>query len=232
MTESLPAGTNPPETDAVAAAYAAKPASYFDGARQDIVDLLATSETARILEIGCGNGSTGALAKAQGKCASYVGIELDPQAAAEAREVLDRVICGNVELLEAADLGGPFDAVIVSEVLEHLHDPWRLLADMSEQVVRGGRIYASSPNIAHIHVIWGLLRGSFSYAEAGVMDRTHLRWFTPRSYRQMFEDAGFSTIAVQPVRQPSWKWRWLDRLTGGRLAHLAYVQTLYLGARD
>lgn len=212
-----------------AARIADKPREYFGGVRTDIVAQLRTNPAARILEIGCGDGGTGALAKAQGKCAQYIGVERDAGAAAKARNLLDQVIEGDVEALDLAQLGGPFDAVILSEVLEHLVDPWALVAKLRKVMRPGAPIHASSPNIAHHRIIRALLRGQFVYARSGVMDRTHLRWFTPQSYQAMFEEAGFETLSLNALTPPGWKARLAHLFTFGRLGHLTMSQIAYQG---
>ena len=92
-------GSSASATDAFSVFYAVKPASYFSNARADFVDRLPRDGTAEILEIGCGNGATGALALSEGCCKRYVGVELLERVADEAREVLSDVITGNVETL-------------------------------------------------------------------------------------------------------------------------------------
>lgn len=212
-----------------AAQLTGKPREYFAGVRADIVAQLPTNPAARILEIGCGEGATGALAKAQGRCAHYIGVELDACAASIARNVLDQVIEGNVETLDLTRLSGPFNAVILSEVLEHLVDPWALAAELRKIMRPGATIHASSPNIAHHRIIRALLRGQFAYAQSGAMDRTHLRWFTPQSYREMFEEAGFETLSLNALTPPGWKARLANLLTFGRLGHLTMSQIAYQG---
>jgi SAM-dependent methyltransferase len=107
--------------------YAVKPASYFSNARSDFVDRLPRDSSAQILEIGCGTGATGALALSEGCCGRYVGVELFENAAEEARDVLSDVIVGNVETLEFDWQPATFDALILSEVLEHLVAPGEVL---------------------------------------------------------------------------------------------------------
>lgn len=211
--------------------YASKPLDYFDGARADIVARLATDRSSSIIEIGCGNGSTGAIAKQQGKCGRYVGIDVDEGAARLAREALDLVVHGNVETLDLAQLDPPFDAAILSEVLEHLVDPWAFLSRLHAVMRPGAQIFASSPNIANARIIGQLLRNRFDYTPTGVMDRTHLRWFTPATFREMFEGAGFRTVSVAPLSPPSRKWRAFNAVTGGAFAHLASSQTMYCGMK-
>ncbi len=160
-------------------AYEGKATSYFTNARADFVRLLPQDPTARVLEIGCGNGATGALAMARGRAGHYVGVELMDSYANQARGVLSDVLTGDVERMEFRWQPAEFDALILSEVLEHLVEPGVLLRRLSRFVRPGGMVLASSPNIAHWKVLRELVKGRFDLADQGVFDRTHLRWFTP-----------------------------------------------------
>ena len=216
---------------AIAAFYKSKPAAYFANARSDIVEALTTGPGCAILELGCGAGGTGRLAMSLGKAGRYVGIELSEAAAAKAAEVLTQVVVGDVESLNLESLAGKFDALIISEVLEHLADPWTTLSRLAACVRAGGEVYASSPNIAHWKVITNLLMGRFVYEERGVMDRTHLRWFTPASYAAMFEQAGIEVLSIQPVTTMQPKAKAINALTGGRFRHLFITQIMIRGRK-
>jgi 2-polyprenyl-3-methyl-5-hydroxy-6-metoxy-1,4-benzoquinol methylase len=211
--------------------YKGKPASYFANARNDIVERISTGPDAAILELGCGAGGTGRAMLAAGKAGRYVGIELSETAAALAAESLSEVIVGDIEIMDLTGLEGQFDALIISEVLEHLRDPWSTLRRLVACLKPGGLIFASSPNISHWMVIRDLLAGRFDYAGTGVMDETHLRWFTPTSYRQMFERAGVVVDSVEPLAPRRWKARLFGVLSGGRLDHLFVVQIMIAGRR-
>ncbi len=204
--------------------YAVKPASYFSNAREDFVDRLPIDPTASILEIGCGNGATGAMALSEGRCGRYVGVELFEDAATEARDVLSEVIVGNVETLDFNWQPASFDVVIFSEVLEHLLQPGNVLKTMARFVRPGGLLLASSPNISHWRIIKELIKGRFELADQGVFDRTHLRWFTPATFVGLVEDAGFVVAELGPVTQFSPKTELISRLTAGRLDHLFMTQ--------
>jgi 2-polyprenyl-3-methyl-5-hydroxy-6-metoxy-1,4-benzoquinol methylase len=216
---------------AIAEIYRDKPAGYFGSSRPDIVHLLQTGPQSAILELGCGAGGTGRAAMAAGKAGRYVGIELDEGAAAIAAEHLSQVIVGDVGDIDLAPMAGTFDALIISEVLEHLTDPWTTLERLVRCLKPGGAVFASSPNIAHWHVLRDLLVGRFVYAEVGVMDKTHLRWFTPDSYREMFEGAGVEVLEVRALTPTRWKARLFDNLTGGRFRHLFMAQIMITGRR-
>jgi len=211
--------------------YTAKDASYFSGVRTDILAELPRDSEARILEIGCATGGTGEAALATGRAGFYRGVEFDPDSAERARSVLTDVVCANVETIDPALIADAYDVLILSEVLEHLVDPWGVMKVLARFVKPGGRVFASSPNISHHKVIRSLLAGRFEYETEGVMDRTHVRWFTPASYRAMFEQAGFETLSVGPVAPYPRKARLINRLSGGRLAHLFQLQILYKGRK-
>jgi 2-polyprenyl-3-methyl-5-hydroxy-6-metoxy-1,4-benzoquinol methylase len=204
--------------------YESKPTSYFNGARVDFVNLLPHDAKAKVLEIGCGFGVTGALALSEKRCGEYIGVEISDKAAAEAEKLLSRVIKGNVETMDLPFPDANFDAAILSEVLEHLVDPWKVVIRISPLIRSGGLVMASSPNISHYRVILRLLRGDWSLANSGVMDRTHLRWFTPESFKQMFEAAGFRIISLGQVAPITWKSKIINALTLNLLKHLFVVQ--------
>ena len=208
------------------ALYTGKAADYFAGARDDMVALLTTDKAAHVLEVGCGNGATGTLALAAGKAGRYTGIELMAAAADAARARLSEVIIGNVETLKLDHLHGQCDALIMSEVIEHLENPWECLKALVPCLRPGGQIIASSPNVSHHSLIRSLVAGRFDYTQEGIMDRTHLRWFTPRSYRALFETSGCVDIKMMPVRIPGLLPRLFNRLTFDRYAHLSMTQIM------
>ncbi|HUR32807.1 MAG TPA: class I SAM-dependent methyltransferase [Vicinamibacterales bacterium] len=212
--------------------YSAKNPAYYGNARRDYVAALPVDGSAAILELGCGNGATGALALAEGKCGRYVGIEMFAPMAAQARRVLTAVHEGNVETLELPYEEGTFDALIMSEVLEHLLEPDIVLARLVRLVKPGGRVFASSPNIAHWRPIWDLINGRFEYQPQGLMDRTHLRWFTPDSYRRMFERAGVTVDSLRPLVSVSRPKQLVFALLGPRFAHLSCSQMNLHGHRS
>jgi SAM-dependent methyltransferase len=206
------------------AGYETKDASYFGMARADYVDALPADPGAAVLEIGCSDGATGALALAHGKCGRYCGVELFPTPAARAAARLTEVVVGDVEELDLPWPPATFDALILSEVLEHLRDPWALLSRVRTVLRPGALVFASTPNVAHRDMIAMLLRGRWDLESFGPRDATHLRWFTPSSLRAAFEQAGFVVDSVTPLGGLGrWSGR-LDRILAGRLRHLWHRQ--------
>jgi len=204
--------------------YSQKPVGYFNGARMPFVDALSRNPEARLLEIGAGAGETAAYALAQGKCGWCCGVELCEGPAQEARKKLQRVIVGDVERIELDFPENYFDVLLMSEVLEHLADPWSVLRRLYRLMKPGSIVMAGSPNVCHHSVIRSLLRGRWRYEARGVFDATHLRWFSPTSYGEMFETCGFIVDEVGPARPLNAKARLFNFLTGRRLEYLLHSQ--------
>lgn len=200
--------------------YNDKDKSYFAGARRDWVNELPISRSARLLEVGCGNGDTGAYALAEQKCLSVTGIEIQESAARESERKITKVICGDVEAMSLPFEQEYFDILMLSEVLEHLADPWTVLRKLHSFMRPGGLVFASSPNVSSFSVIKMLVLGDWRLEQTGVMDRTHLRWFTPKTYREMFVECGYSVNSVKPVTQFGHKKEFVSKLTFGKFDHL------------
>jgi len=146
----------------------------------------------RVLEFGCATGyMSQALRDRRG--ATVVGVELDPEAARLAEDHAERVLVGDAEELDLeAELGSDrFDAILFADVLEHLRDPAALLQRVRPFVAEGGVVVASIPNVAHAAVRLALLGGSFRYREQGLLDETHLRFFTREGVQDLFEGSGY-----------------------------------------
>lgn len=215
--------------NAIEQSYSFKPTQYFDGTRHDIIGQLPFAPDAAILEVGCGGGGTGALALATGKCRRYHGIEIEPGAAAQARKALTEVLVDNIETMRLPYPEASFDVVIVSEVLEHLVDPWAAVARLARSLKPSGIMIATVPNVSHWRVIGALFKGRFDYCEMGVMDRTHLRWFTPSTLQSMFKDAGFIVDRVGPSGEFGNVARIINMVTGGVIGHLFCTQIALFG---
>jgi 2-polyprenyl-3-methyl-5-hydroxy-6-metoxy-1,4-benzoquinol methylase len=152
--------------------------------------LAEVSDGARVLDVGCASGYLAEALTVRG--CSLVGLEPNPEAAREARNHCALVIEGTIESeRDRAAVGGPFDYVLFGDVLEHLVDPWQALRSTRSLLAPGGVVIASIPNVAAWPVRFRLLRGRFDYTEIGLLDRTHLRFFTRRTAHDLAHVAGF-----------------------------------------
>jgi 2-polyprenyl-3-methyl-5-hydroxy-6-metoxy-1,4-benzoquinol methylase len=149
-------------------------------------------EGSSVLEFGCATGYMSEVLAQRRRC-RVTGVELDPQAAAAATTFCDRVIVGDAETLDLGEHLGDerFDALLFADVLEHLRDPAAMLRRVRPFVAEGGAVVASIPNIAHISVRLALLGGEFRYRDLGLLDDTHVRFFTRASIVDLFESEGF-----------------------------------------
>ena len=152
---------------------------------------------ARVLDLGCATGALGRVVKQAGSF--VVGVELDAEAADVARTALNEVIVGDIED-EAFFERFPdatFDAVLFGDVLEHLRQPATVLARVRRLLGPDGVVITSIPNIAHAAVRLALLSGSFDYSPTGLLDETHIRFFTRASVKALFQQAGFVVLNVE-----------------------------------
>ncbi len=147
----------------------------------------------RVLEFGCATGYMTEVLKNRLGC-TVVGIEIDRDAAALAEQYAERVIVGDAETIDyAAELAGEeFDVVLFADVLEHLKEPADVLRRVRPFIGENGVVVASIPNIAHASVRLALLGGEFRYREWGLLDDTHLRFFTRASIQDLFEETGYA----------------------------------------
>jgi SAM-dependent methyltransferase len=204
------------------------PASdYFEHSRQEVAPLLPAAAR-RVLEIGCSSGATLAWLKARWPDAETIGID----GYAPIREVLERnadtAIIQNLE--EPLPEIGRFDLILALDILEHLTDPASVLKALVARLEPGGRVIVSVPNVGHVSVLGDLLlRRRFRYTEAGILDRTHLRFFTEESAVGLMNEAGL-VVAQGVVNGLSGrKARLLNTLTLGLFRHYFAKQYVLLG---
>jgi SAM-dependent methyltransferase len=153
-------------------------------------------ENRRVIDFGCWKGAVSSELKKKG---CYVlGIEMDPDAAETARGICDRVIVADLDTLDLTEaLGGTkYDIGLFGDVIEHLRDPKRILVQMREALSPGGFVVASVPNVAHATVRLKLLKGDFDYMDVGILDDTHLKYYTRKTITSLIETCGFLVESV------------------------------------
>jgi len=156
----------------------------------------------KILDVGC---STGYLAKMFSDMKNDVwGIESDPNAAKLARVSCKDVVVGDVETASFKYKNNFFDVIIFADVLEHLKDPLNVLIKFKKCLKKDGIIIASTSNIANLYMRLKLLFGNFEYTDRGILDKTHLRFFTLKAFKKLMEDAGLKITKtdVTPIPLP------------------------------
>jgi O-antigen biosynthesis protein len=146
-------------------------------------------EGSRVLELGPATGYMSRAFAARG--CTVVGIELDPEMAERAGEFCERVLVGDLDSLDLEEELGEerFDAIVAADVLEHLKDPLQALERLRPFLSPDGCFVVSVPNVAHGSVRLALLSGHFDYRDIGLLDSTHLRFFTRETLEQLLDDA-------------------------------------------
>jgi 2-polyprenyl-3-methyl-5-hydroxy-6-metoxy-1,4-benzoquinol methylase len=175
---------------------AAKGETYFEFDRPELRALVPAGAR-RVLDVGCGAGALGAALKRE-RDIEVVGLEGFEDAAARARERLDDALCVDLDRVEELPFEqGAFDAMVFGDVLEHLRDPHRLLRALRPYLADDGVILCSIPNVKHWTVLFPLLvQDRWRYEDAGLLDRTHIHFFTLEEIGQMLEETGFDARQV------------------------------------
>ncbi|MBI5890598.1 MAG: class I SAM-dependent methyltransferase [Nitrosomonadales bacterium] len=169
----------------------------------------------RFLDIGCGKGMLGAFLK-QRFAAKVTGIEIFQEYADEAAKYLDEVLCGNIEELNLTAYKNQFDHVIFSDSLEHLLDPKSALMKARGMLRADGALLLAIPNVRNFRVTLPLIfLGRFEYQDEGLLDRTHLRFFTRSSITNLLQKCGFEVESVKVDLPSNSKVGLLNMLTLG-----------------
>jgi SAM-dependent methyltransferase len=175
---------------------------YPDFANPELLEKIPL-HAATILDVGCAQGALGADYLRRNPRARVLGIDLDPVAAAVAASRIAEVFCGDVEAnpmpFEVAD---GIDCIVYGDVLEHMVDPWKLLAEQVKFLKPDGTVLVCMPNVEHWSMVAKLLAGTFDYEDMGLLDRTHLRWFTPRTMAAALETVGLVLCDCTPRPTP------------------------------
>lgn len=212
---------------------------YYRHGRAEVLPFLPAAY-ARVLEVGCGAGQFGA----QLNAAEIWGVEPDPVAAAKAAERYHRVLPGLYDAVAAELPEGYFDLIVCNDVIEHVPDHDAFLASLKRKLAPGGSLVGSVPNVRYYkHLADLLFRRDWHYVDAGILDRTHLRFFTERSLRAALGQAGLrierfagiNSALRKGIRRNLGKALLLGGLwlvSGGRMADLKYLQFGFRAVKD
>ncbi len=176
--------------------------SYYAQARPEVVSLIPCIQDRAFLDMGCGEGGLGAVLKAHGS-GPVVGIEMDARAALAAARHYDRVYTADMDTFAPPFETARFDHLVCADILEHLKDPWGVLDRYRSFLKTDGALVASIPNIGNTRTVTDLLQGRFDYVDWGIMDRTHLRFFTRDGIEKMLGQAGYTVQEIRPKYDPN-----------------------------
>lgn len=158
------------------------------------------AQSKNILEIGCSSGALAREFKKINPACHYWGMDIEPSYIELAKRYCDTASVGNIEEMPITfyEEQRDKDCWVFADTLEHLRDPWRILREIRKVIPEHGVVVASIPNVQHWSVFAKLSMGDFRYADNGIFDRTHLRWFTRQTINEMFQECGFSITQGEP----------------------------------
>ena len=173
---------------------------YYSQTRPEIAAFIPDS-IKTILDIGCGQGAFLELVKKQTRAETW-GIEVVPEIAENAKDKVDQILIGKIEEVIDSIPNAYFDCITFNDVLEHLLEPTEVLKLIKPKLTNEGIIIASIPNVRFFANLYELIiKKDWEYKDAGILDSTHLRFFTQKSMRRMFENAGYKLIRHEGINE-------------------------------
>ncbi len=209
--------------------YADKEPIYFSDARVDLISLLPRNPANRVLEVGCGGGDTLLKIKEMNLAAETVGIELfDMPGTNQRSPVINKFILGNIESMQIPLPENYFDVLICADVLEHLVDPWSVVEKLVRHLRPGGTMLVSIPNFREINTLYKIfIRGDFRYADSGILDKTHLRFFCRQNVKALLTTDQLYPLFIEPsyrYNRNQKNRKLLNRITLGLFRDLLSIQ--------
>ncbi len=205
--------------------------SYYDQIRTDLLKLLPQDiKIEKSLDVGCGTGKTSAYLKSKFNVKETVGIEYVPEIAKAAEANVDRVYNLSIDKDELPFSQNEFDLILLADVLEHLVDPWGAVKRLASFLKPGGYAIFSFPNVQNWKIILKLLSGKWEYQDQGIMDRTHLRFFTAKSSLQLVRQAGLNPLKI--VRTMGNELKVVNRLSFGLVKNILTFHIYILGQKE
>jgi len=182
----------------------AKSAGYYQGCNEALLAAVPAQATI-ILEVGCGEGILGGRLKAANPQATVLGIEREPEVADRARRRLDQVFTLDVQNEDPPLAPASLDCILFGDVLEHLIDPGEVLLRYRKFLKPEGIVLCSIPNVQHHSIVQALIKGDFQYAPDGLLDATHLRFFTYSTIIKLGSSFNFWDLLAGLTPPPDWK---------------------------
>ena len=184
---------------------------YYSTVRNDLISMIdkLDNEIFNVLEIGCGTGATLQRIVELYPNAMVQGVEINERVVNLANPSLN-VVCGNIEKQELTYVEHSFDYIILGDVIEHLVNPEAALKYLKKFLKQNGTLLISVPNAQHFSLVIPLLIGEFNYADAGILDRTHLRFFTWSSFKKLLESVGYNVVGMQKTYNIEMNEDWVE----------------------
>lgn len=198
---------------------------YNRSFREEMLKFIPENAT-KILEVGCSEGLFLSHVK-KNKVSETWGVEMNKAAAEKASLTADKVIIGDFNVIYKDLPLNYFDCIIFNDVIEHFSDPWLAISNTKQLLSENGVIVSSIPNFRYIGNLTEIITsGDFDYKEeGGILDKTHLRFFTSKSIKRFFEECGYTLITQEGLRPcKSWKERLVIFLSLGRFKDMRYKQ--------
>ncbi|MFZ4648191.1 MAG: class I SAM-dependent methyltransferase [Patescibacteria group bacterium] len=201
-----------------------KTKKYYSYARPEMLKFVPT-KAKNILDVGCGEGLFVASLNKKSDFESW-GVEINKEVAEIAKNNINKVLVGDVfELLDSIP-NNYFDCIVFNDVLEHMENPYRVLEKIKTKLSPSGVVVCSIPNVRHVRVLRDLLfKKQWKYEESGILDKTHLRFFTKKSMVDMFEDLDYQVEKIEGINGTKW-WQFfpINILTFGFFSDTRYIQ--------
>lgn len=200
-----------------------KPSDYHTQNRSEMKKYVPETAS-KILEVGCGEGTFLSSLKSEGR--ELWGLELDSEAGNKARQKVDKVMIGNVLDLISEIPDSFFDCIVLNDIIEHLADPFSFLLKIKTKLSKDGVLVCSIPNVRYLPNLFNLLiKKDWTYVSEGILDRTHLRFFTQNSIFKMFNDLDYSVSVIEGINGiESWKFKIINVLFLGFLSDTKFIQ--------
>lgn len=200
-----------------------KTSKYFSETRHELQKFYPPCD--KLLDVGCGRGVFSKEIKGIHKCVVH-GVEYDQESAKEASIHLDKVYVGDITTLMPEIQNRFYDVIGCNDILEHLYDPYTLLQSLKDKMISNGVLIASIPNFLFIGSFLRIvLKRDFQYSHEGILDFTHVRFFTKKSVIRMFHEAGYEIISLHGINESRNKfWKLFNFITLKYFDDFSYLQ--------